>query len=64
MRVQHVKQQSITPVEAARRLGVTLQYLYTLLWTGRLQARREGKRWLVDAQAVERRRQSQSETRS
>ncbi len=58
MRVQHVREKAITPVEAARRLGVTIQYLYTLLWTGRLQATREGKRWLVSAQAVEQRRLS------
>ena len=47
--------QEITAVEAARRLGVGLDYLYSLLWTGRLAARKEGKRWLVSADAVEQR---------
>lgn len=45
----------LTAIEAARKLGVGLDYLYSLLWTGRLQARKVGRKWLVSAEAVEQR---------
>ncbi len=32
----------LTAIEAARRLGVGLDYLYSLLWTGKLQGRKAG----------------------
>ena len=31
------KQKKLTAIEAARKLGVGLDYLYSLLWTGKLQ---------------------------
>jgi excisionase family DNA binding protein len=46
-------EKEISPVEAARELGVGLDYLYSLLWTGKLKARKEGKRWRVSSEAVE-----------
>jgi excisionase family DNA binding protein len=48
--------EQISVAEAARRLGLGLGYVYGLIWSGRLEARKEGGRWLVDAQAVESRR--------
>ena len=39
--------------EAARRLGVGLDYLYSLLWTEKLQGRKVGKQWRIPSQAVE-----------
>lgn len=42
----------MTPAEAARALGVSLDYLYKLLWAGRLQGRKVGRRWQVSAAAV------------
>ncbi|PYX53695.1 MAG: hypothetical protein DMG76_24555 [Acidobacteria bacterium] len=36
-----------------RRLGIGLDYLYSLLWTGKLQGRKVGKRWRVPSEAVE-----------
>jgi len=39
--------------EAARRLGVGLDYLYSLLWTGKLDARKVNGQWRISAGAVE-----------
>ncbi|MGA8500001.1 MAG: helix-turn-helix domain-containing protein [Candidatus Sulfotelmatobacter sp.] len=43
----------ISAIEAARRLGVGLDYLYSLLWTGKLQGRKAGKQWRIPTEAVE-----------
>lgn len=37
----------ITAVEAARRLNVGLDYLYSLLWTGKLRGNKVNHRWAV-----------------
>ena len=47
------KDKELSAVEAARRLGVGLDYLYSLLWTGKLRGRKVGKRWRVSSEAVE-----------
>jgi excisionase family DNA binding protein len=47
------KQLELSPRDAAQKLGVGLDYLYSLLWTGKLQGRKVGKRWLIPAEAVE-----------
>jgi excisionase family DNA binding protein len=47
------KTQEISAIEAARKLGVGLDYLYSLLWTGKLQGRKVGKQWRIPADAVE-----------
>lgn len=47
------KPKELTAVEAARKLGVGLDYLYSLLWTGKLPGRKVAKRWLIPAEAVE-----------
>jgi excisionase family DNA binding protein len=43
----------ITVAEAARRLGMALTYVYSLVWTGKLKARKVNRQWRVSAQAVE-----------
>jgi excisionase family DNA binding protein len=43
----------ISAIEAARRLGVGLDYLYGLLWTGKLEAHKVNKQWRVSADSVE-----------
>ena len=43
----------ITAIEAARRLGVGLDYLYSLLWTQKLLGRKVGRRWRIPIEAVE-----------
>jgi hypothetical protein len=45
----------ITAVEAARRLSIGLDYLYSLLWTGKLQGKKVHGRWTVSAQATDQR---------
>jgi excisionase family DNA binding protein len=45
----------ISAVEAARRLGVGLDYTYSLLWTGKLLGRKDGNQWRVSVAAVEER---------
>jgi excisionase family DNA binding protein len=46
-------ERELSAIEAARRLGVGLDYLYSLLWTGKLQGRKVGKRWHIPSEAVE-----------
>jgi excisionase family DNA binding protein len=47
------KQTEMSAIEAARKLGVGLDYLYSLLWTGKLPGRKVGKRWHIPTEAVE-----------
>jgi excisionase family DNA binding protein len=47
------KNNEITPIEAARKLGVGLDYLYSLIWTGKLPGRKAGNRWRIPLTAVE-----------
>ncbi len=42
----------LTTTEAARRLGIRLDYLTMLLRSGKLAARKEDGRWLVSAESV------------
>ena len=48
-----VKSSRISAIESARRLGVGLDYSYSLLWTGKLAGRKVGRQWRVPADAVE-----------
>jgi excisionase family DNA binding protein len=50
------KPKDLTAVEAARQLGVGLDYLYSLLWTGKLLGRKVGGTWRAPVSAVEERR--------
>lgn len=54
------KEKELTAIEAARRLGVGLDYLYSLLWTGKLAGRKAGRRWLIPFSAVETRLRTRS----
>jgi excisionase family DNA binding protein len=54
------EKQELSAVESARRLGVGLDYLYSLLWTGKLAGRKVGRQWRIPAQAVEARRKQRS----
>jgi excisionase family DNA binding protein len=42
----------LTIVETARKLGITLDALYRLIYAGRLPARKHGRRWLIPSVAV------------
>lgn len=43
----------ISAIEAARRLGVGLDYVYGLVWTGKLRGRKVQNRWRIAAESVE-----------
>ena len=49
------KEKEISAIEAARRLAVGLDYLYSLIWTGKLEGRKVGRRWRVSEVSVEKR---------
>ncbi len=51
----------ISAIEAARQLGVGLDYVYTLVWAGKLEGRKVNGRWLISAEAVESRRKGRGE---
>jgi len=38
--------------EAARLLGVTIKYVYDLLWAGKLTAQKIGKTWQVSVRGL------------
>ena len=45
--------EEMSAIEAARTLRVGLDYLYSLLWTGKLEARKVNRQWRVSIAAVE-----------
>jgi excisionase family DNA binding protein len=49
------KDRYLSPNAAARRLGVGVDYLYKLLWAGKLQAQKVNERWRVPLVAIEQR---------
>ena len=51
----------LTVVESSRRLGITLDTLYRLIYAGRLTARKVGRRWLIPVASVEARLKAKKE---
>jgi excisionase family DNA binding protein len=51
MRLDHEK--TIGIAEAARRLEVTLKYIYDLVYSGKLPAQKVGRTWRIPASAIE-----------
>ena len=49
--------------EAARRLNVTLKYVYDLVYSGRLPAEKVNRTWRISASAVETRLKQRGESR-
>jgi excisionase family DNA binding protein len=45
-------EREISIAEAARRLGTTLTYVYSLVWSGKLPARKINRLWQISADAV------------
>ena len=43
----------VTVIEATRKLGITLDALYRLIYAGRLPARKCRDRWLIPVAAVD-----------
>jgi excisionase family DNA binding protein len=45
-------EKEISVAEAARRMGVALTYVYSLVWAGKLKAHKVDGKWQVSAAAV------------
>lgn len=43
----------LTVTQASRRLGITLDATYRLVYAGMLPARKSQRRWLISAKAVQ-----------
>jgi excisionase family DNA binding protein len=56
-----MQNQEISAAEAARRLGVAISYLYSLVWSGKLEARKVKGQWRISANAVESRLQARGD---
>jgi excisionase family DNA binding protein len=51
----------MSAIEAARKLGIGLGFLYSLVWTGKLDARKVNRQWRVSIEAVEARLKARDE---
>jgi len=52
-------EQTMTPAEFARASGLTLPYVYSLIWAGRLPAEKSaGGVWQIPASALQQRREA------
>jgi len=45
-------QNELTVIATARQLGITLDAVYRAIYSGRLPARKQDRRWLIPASAV------------
>lgn len=57
-------QKDLTVSQASRTLGVTLDYVYRLIYAGKLAARKSEGRWLIPASAIESRLKARMERNS
>jgi excisionase family DNA binding protein len=46
-------QRTIGIAEAARKLNVTLKYVYDLVYSGKLPAEKAGRNWRIPASAID-----------
>jgi excisionase family DNA binding protein len=46
---------TLSPREAANRLGISLNAIYSLLWAGKLNAQQRQNRWHISTTAVDKR---------
>ncbi len=46
-------QKQLTVSQASRTLGITLDYIYRLIYAGKLAARKSEGRWLIPVSAIE-----------
>jgi excisionase family DNA binding protein len=56
-----MEDREISVAEAARKLGMALTYVYSLVWAGKLKARKVNRRWRVSSDAVESRLKARGE---
>jgi len=53
--------QSLRVRDAAKSLGVSIKFVYDLIWAGKLEAEKIGKTWRIPESAVEGRRKKRGE---
>jgi excisionase family DNA binding protein len=46
-------QSELSPRRAAQRLGISLDSVYSLIWAGKLTAKKRDGRWSIPVSAVE-----------
>lgn len=56
-----MEKHELTISEAARKLGVSLNHVYSLVWAGKLNARKVKDQWRIPVEAVEARRTAKGE---
>ena len=56
-------QKELTVSQASRILGITLDYVYRLIYSGKLVARKSEGRWLIPVDAIESRLKAREERR-
>ncbi len=54
MRTNEIEEVGVA--EASRRLGITIDHLYSLLWAAKLKARKVDGKWRIPVEAIEERR--------
>ena len=59
--VEMQKDHYLSPNAAARKLGIGVDYLYKLLWAGKLQGQKINERWHVPLVAIEERLKERAE---
>jgi excisionase family DNA binding protein len=52
---------TVNPREVAQLLGIRLDTVYSLIWSGRLRAEKRDGRWLISRAAVDQRLQAREE---
>ena len=50
-----MKSTYLAPIEVAKKLGISVDYVYRLLWMKKLPGKKVAGKWLVLEQAVEER---------
>jgi len=58
----HTPADHLTPREAARRLNISLDYVYKLVWADQLEAKKIGRQWRIAVDAVDARIQRRAAT--
>ena len=53
-----MQNKSMTVIEASRALRVTVDTVYRLLYSGRLEAFKDAGRWMISVQSIEGRRRA------
>jgi excisionase family DNA binding protein len=56
------KEKGLSPREAAQRLRIRLDSVYSLIWAGKLEAHKLDGRWRISSEAVDMRQKTKETT--